>query len=285
MTEGEAQASSDQESDAEFEATIQRSDLAFGDAARGGENGPVRDGRTIQPVPKQTPGAYTPHIPDVTILSTVGTGGQGVVFRGHQEYLDRAVAVKVLHRHIDPSFSKRFQREAKLLAGLQHPNIISCHQAGVTDDDHCYMVMEFIDGPDLHDFVESSGRLGVMDALSIVRDVALGLEHGLESSIIHRDVKPQNVLLQRQSSTTGEKQPVPKRFRAKLADLGLARCTTDRGDVPQLTTQGAVMGTPTTMAPEQFDAPDDVDHRADIYGLGCVLYYALTGKPAFEGGE
>ncbi|MEM1449258.1 MAG: serine/threonine-protein kinase [Planctomycetota bacterium] len=233
--------------------------------------------RGPRPVPKQRPDEYVPQIPDVSVTTQLGVGGQGVVFRGHQEYIDRPVAVKVLHRHVDPSFSRRFQREAKILAGLQHPNIVTCHQAGVTDDDHCYMVMEFIDGPDLCGYVEEHGALAECDALDVVRDVALALEHGLEASIIHRDVKPQNVLLQTHSGAGGAT------LRAKLTDLGLARCTEDNAEMPNLTTQGAVMGTPTTMAPEQFDSPDDVDHRTDIYGLGCVLYHALTGKRAFEG--
>ncbi|MEM9380112.1 MAG: serine/threonine-protein kinase, partial [Planctomycetota bacterium] len=230
-----------------------------------------------RPVPRQKPDEYVPQIPDVSVTGKLGVGGQGVVFRGHQEYIDRPVAVKVLHRHVDPSFSRRFQREAKILAGLQHPNIVTCHQAGVTDDDHCYMVMEFIDGPDLCGYVEEHGALPESDALEVVRDVALALEHGLEASIVHRDVKPQNVLLQTHAGS-GDAT-----LRAKLTDLGLARCTEDNAEMPNLTAQGAVMGTPTTMAPEQFDAPDDVDHRTDIYGLGCVLYYALTGKRAFEG--
>lgn len=224
--------------------------------------------------PTRFPGTQVPHIEGVTITGTLGTGGQGVVFKGHQEYLDRPVAVKVLHRNIDPSFSQRFQREAKILAGLGHPNIVACHQAGVTDDDHCYMVMEFIDGPDLQDRVSSRGPLEPEAALAMTRELALALQHGQEAAIIHRDVKPQNVLLQ-QVSGAG--------MRAKLADLGLARCSEDSGEGPELTTQGSVMGTPTTMAPEQFDAPESVDHRADIYGLGCVLFFALTGKPAFEG--
>ena len=230
-----------------------------------------------RPVPKQVPGAYEPKIPDVSITGTIGTGGQGVVFSGYQEYLERPVAVKVLHRHVDPSFSKRFQREAKILAGLHHSNIVTCHQAGVTDDDHCYMVMEFIDGPDLYEWVRANGPLAGDDAVGLVLELCDALAHGLDAEVIHRDVKPQNVLLS-ELVREGRRQ-----LHAKLADLGLARCSADDGKLPQLTTQGAVMGTPTTMAPEQFDSPDEVDHRADIYGLGCVLFFALTGRPAFEG--
>ena len=217
-------------------------------------------------------------IPDVVLEAELGRGGMGVVYRGRQIYLDRVVAIKLLL--VDGAdgqeFVRRFQREAKILASLAHPNIVSCYQAGVTAANSPYLVMEFIDGPTLKDWVAENGRVPVRNALALTRDLAKALDHAHESGIIHRDVKPENVLLAR----TPAESPFP--FIAKLVDLGLARPSQPAGDM-NLTRQGAVLGTPATMAPEQFDDPENVDYRADIYGLGCVLYHALVGKPAFEG--
>ena len=214
-----------------------------------------------------------PVIEGVTISYCIGTGGQGSVYRGHQNFLQRSVAVKVLH----PQFSQdvgRFRREAQYLAKLQHPNIVAIYQAGVTERNRCFMVLELVEGMDLSDYVKDYGALKEADALSVVLDAARGLRYGYEQvqRFIHRDVKPQNILLE-----TGGGTGTP---RAKLVDLGLARCLDDSFE---MTRAGQVMGTPISMAPEQFNSPDDVDHRTDIYGLGCVLYFALTGDKAFRG--
>ncbi|MDA8959668.1 serine/threonine protein kinase [bacterium] len=216
-----------------------------------------------------------PEINGVKVESTIGTGGQGTVFLGRQEYLNRRVAVKVLHKATNPKLADRFRREATILAGLHHPNIVSCYSAGVSSSEECFMVMEYIDGPDLHDHVKENGPVGLGLALDLMSDLADALAHGLEASVIHRDIKPQNVLLKSGSTQTG------RGVQAKLTDLGLARFTDDKGEGFETTEQGAVLGTPTTMAPEQSDDPDSVDHRTDIYGLGCVFYWALTGKRAF----
>ena len=217
-------------------------------------------------------------IPDVVLEAELGRGGMGVVYRGRQIYLDRVVAVKLLL--VDGAdgqeFVRRFQREAKILASLAHPNIVSCYQAGVTAANSPYLVMEFIDGPTLKDWVAEHGRVPVRQALALTRDLAKALDHAHESGIIHRDVKPENVLL----AKTAAEGSFP--YMAKLVDLGLARPSQPAGDM-HLTRQGAVLGTPSTMSPEQFDDPENVDYRADIYGLGCVLFHALVGKPAFDG--
>ncbi len=264
--------------------------------------------------------AVLPPIPDVTLECELGRGGMGVVWRGRQTWIDRPVAVKFLLGTADDGddqWIRRFQREAKLLAGLHHPHIVACHQAGLVDGTP-YLVMEFIDGPNLKTWLIQNGPMPVREALRIIAETARALHHAQLAGIIHRDVKPENVLLAPRAaggtSRTGTSGTTPGGtatatkgatatsaptvvatatalgasddfpFVAKLADLGLARPQLNEGSANlALTKQGAVLGTPATMAPEQFDDPDQVDHRADIYGLGCVFYHALTGQAAFLG--
>jgi len=232
-----------------------------------------------------------PKIADVELHAEIGRGGMGRVWRGRQVYLDRPVAVKLLlidARHGGAEYVKRFQREARILSKLAHPHIVGCYQAGVTDSGLPYLVMEFIDGKNLRDWVATNGALAPAQALTMICDLARALEHAQANGIIHRDIKPENVLLarlQKSSDATATTQVAPSGLPwiAKLVDLGLARPSAkgSGGTDMHLTMQGVVMGTPATMAPEQFGDPDNVDFRADIYGLGCVLFHALTAKPAF----
>ncbi len=254
-------------------------------AARGGQESAGR-GSSVQP-----PGGETlvfgqaeapsgmPAIPGVTLVRELGRGGMGVVYEGRQGYLDRRVAVKLLSDQCkEVGFTARFQREAKILASLTHAHIVACYQAGVAPGGNCFLVMEYIDGPNLAQWIAEHGPLAIADALLVCRDVAQALAHAFRSTIIHRDVKPANVLLARDPGRpAGHSFP----YRPKLVDLGLARPTSQDSTMMELTVQGTVMGSPPTMAPEQFDDPDKVDFRTDIYGLGCVLYHCLTGKLAF----
>lgn len=244
--------------------------------------------QTVVSTPAPPPGAEVPRptIPEVELQAEIGRGGMGVVYRGRQTYLDRNVAVKLLlvdRATADDEYVKRFQREAKILAGLSHAHIVACYSAGITSDRHPYLVMEFIDGPNLKHWIAEHGPLKPRDALRVIRELAQALGHAHQNGIIHRDVKPENVLLaKREGGSSGSSDAGDFPFQAKLVDLGLARPQGTGGDM-NLTGAGQVMGTPSTMAPEQFDDPDGVDFRADIYGLGCVLYHALIGRPAFEG--
>ncbi len=228
-----------------------------------------------------------PAIPNVELTRELGRGGMGSVWLGRQTWLDRAVAVKALDATNDQQFIARFRREARILAGLSHPNIVACYDAGTDANQRPYLVMELVDGPDLRRHVAAHGPLSPAAATRVVREVAAGLAHAHAQGLIHRDVKPENILLSPRGGTSrvgpgdaAVDDGFP--FTAKLADLGLARPTRPAGD-HALTVQGQLLGTPQTMAPEQFDDPEGVDHRADIYGLGCVLYFALTGTAAFSG--
>ena len=231
-------------------------------------------------VPEPAPAAALPRIPGITLYHEIARGGMGVVYSGRQDFLDRRVAVKLLSIDlVGEKFAQRFQREAKLLAGIKHPNIVACHSAGTTDAGQSYLVMEFVDGPDLKTWVAEQGPLPTAAALRLTKAVAQALGHAHQLGVIHRDVKPENILLETVTSTAID---LAFPFVPKLVDLGLARMTSESVGLG-LTSPGAVMGTPTTMSPEQFDDPDSVDFRTDVYGLGCTLYEMLVGMPAFRG--
>ncbi len=229
------------------------------------------------------PAADYPAIPGVTITREIGRGGMGVVYEGTQGYLDRRVAVKLLAQtNLSDEFTRRFQREAKILASLTHSNVVGCYQAGIAPDGRCFLVMEYVGGPTLEKWIAEHGALPCDEAVRVAKAIASALAYAHQSGVIHRDVKPANVLLK--TSDSGRVENFP--FQPMLADLGLARVA--RGipsglDVtPQdLTVQGTVMGSPPNMAPEQFDAPDAVDFRTDFFALGCVLFQCLTGAQAF----
>ena len=226
------------------------------------------------------PAANLPRIPGITLHHELARGGMGVVYSGRQDFLDRRVAVKLLSVELGgDSFAQRFQREAKILAGIKHPNIVACHMAGTTDDGQSYLVMEFIDGPNLKNWIGENGPLSVPAALRLTRAVGQALAHAHALGIIHRDVKPENILLETVTSTALD---VAFPFTPKVVDLGLARASEGAASLG-LTSPGSVMGTPATMSPEQYDEPDAVDFRSDIYGLGCAMYEMLTGQPAFRG--
>ncbi|MEZ6037079.1 MAG: protein kinase [Planctomycetota bacterium] len=225
-----------------------------------------------------SPAGALPSIPEVTLLRELARGGMGIVYRGRQDFLERDVAVKVLAPELHgESFAARFRREAMLLAGIKHPHIVACYAAGVTTIGQHYLVMELVEGPTLERWVSQNGPAPLRAALRLTAQLAGALGHACELGVIHRDVKTANVLLE---APTGTLLDPHFPFVPKLVDLGLARLIAGSTDLAR-TAPGSVMGTPATMAPEQFDAPDSVDYRADIYGLGCVLFELLTGSPAF----
>lgn len=215
-----------------------------------------------------------PLFPQLEILELVGKGGMGAVYKARQKQLERIVALKILPPGIgnDPAFAERFAREAKALAKLNHPGIVTIHDFGRADGLY-YFLMEFVDGVNLRQLLNTS-RISSREALAIVPQICDALQFAHDQGIVHRDIKPENVLLDR-------------RGRVKVADFGLAKLvgveseTTLGGAVigsPTLTDAGKVMGTPNYMAPEQREHPSEVDHRADIYAVGVVFYQMLTGE-------
>ena len=197
----------------------------------------------------------------------IGRGGMGAVYRATQTSLDRTVALKVLPRHMaeDSEFVERFRREARALAELNHPNIVAIFDRGEAEG-HCFFAMEYVDGVSLRQRIQAK-KLAPQEALALVPQLCEALEYAHGKGVIHRDIKPENILL----DPSG---------RVKVADFGLARIV--RGESAMrfdgLTRSDVMMGTVNYMAPEQRESAKDVDHRADIYSLGVVIYELLTGE-------
>jgi eukaryotic-like serine/threonine-protein kinase len=197
----------------------------------------------------------------------VGTGGMSSVFRAHDLQLERRVAVKILHEHYaaDPEYLERFRREARLVARLSHPNIVTVIDRG-DDDGRQYIVFEHVDGENLKELVVRSGRLPVRQALELALAVADGLAFAHDHGLVHRDVKPQNVLL----NNEGE---------VKVTDFGIARSLHVEHGVTQT---GTVLGTGEYLAPEQASGKP-VSPATDVYSLGIVLWELLAGEVPFTG--
>jgi len=205
---------------------------------------------------------------DFRLMKKLGQGGMGAVFKAQQLSLDREVAVKVLSKELSskPAFVKRFQREAKVMAKLDHPNILRCYGAGSAQGYH-FIAIEYVEGGSLEDWLKKLKKFSLGDSLHALITVARALEHAHELTMVHRDIKPDNILL-------------TKKGIIKVADLGLAKA---QDDDMQLTKTGTGAGTPIYMAPEQARDAKHVDHRTDIYALGCMLYVFLTGEAPFKG--
>lgn len=226
--------------------------------------------------------------PGLQILGLVGQGGMGFVFKARQPNLDRLVALKILPASlaIDPAFAERFTREARLLARLNHPNIVTIHDFGQVGP-FFYLIMEFVDGVNLRQAMQV-GRFTPAQALSVVPKICDALQFAHNEGILHRDIKPANILLDSKGRVKIADfgiakllEPGPTKTRtaqdssaeiAGAAEKAIAPCP------PALTEAGKVLGTPQYMAPEQLEHPQDVDQRADIYSLGVVFYEMLTGE-------
>jgi tRNA A-37 threonylcarbamoyl transferase component Bud32 len=203
--------------------------------------------------------------PDLEILEFLGRGGMGVVYKARQTKLDRLVALKILPPESggDPAFAGRFTREAQALAKLAHPNIVGVYDFGKSDGRY-YFTMEFVDGVNLRQLLRI-GQLEPTEALKIVPQICQALQYAHDQGVVHRDIKPENILLD-------------KKGQVRIADFGLAKLVGHARPNSGLTRPQQVMGTPNYMAPEQIEKPLAVDHRADIFSLGVVLYEMLTGE-------
>jgi serine/threonine protein kinase len=209
-------------------------------------------------------------LPNLDLLDLLGQGGMGAVYRARQRSLDRHVAVKIFPRELfdDPTFDQRFQNEARILASLSHPNVIAAHEFGETDR-FCYLVMELVEGVSLRHRMKEAGRLSLQETVWIARQVCDALAYAHSRGIVHRDVKPENILLEGHG---------PGSWRVRVADFGLAKLVQPRPEDWMLTAPNKLMGTPDYMAPEQRHSASSVDHRADVYALGVVLYEMLSGQ-------
>lgn len=219
-------------------------------------------------------------IPGYEILGLIGRGGMGVVYRARQLNLDREVALKtiLLSRMSDQTIAGRFEQEAQTVGKLRHPHIIAAYDFG-RHEGRVFLAMEFVAGEDAETFIERQGQLDEQTACSITRQAAAGLAHAAGQDIVHRDVKPANLLLVEAPEGFTLPPGVPM---VKIADFGLAFLTGDAEVQTRLTNPTSTVGSPHYMAPEQLsDAA--VDPRADIYALGATLYHMLAGHPPFAG--
>lgn len=208
------------------------------------------------------------------VLEPLGRGGMAEIYKGYHPRLDRVVAIKVLPASIaaETGFRHRFEREARAVAALKHPNIVQIFDFGDSDGMY-YMVMEFVAGKDLSHLMRETGAMPVAQALPLLYDVAQALDYAHSQGLVHRDVKPANVLLEPAKRAEG----VP--YRALLTDFGIVRLL---GDATGMT-KSAMIGTLDYMAPEQIQSSGQVDGRADIYALGVMAYQMLTGQVPFAG--
>lgn len=214
-------------------------------------------------------------VPGYEIQARLGQGGMGAVYRAQRRADGAAVALKLLPPRLgnNPDFVARFVREARAVAAMAHPNIVSGLDAGCADD-HYFVAMELIEGESLDQWIQRDGALHEAEVCAVGLAVADALEYASAQGLVHRDIKPANILVQAGAG--------PLRARVKLCDLGLAKWMEDGATA--VTQTGLILGTPQYVAPEQALGVKDLDVRADLYSLGATLYHAVTGRAPFSGG-
>lgn len=244
----------------------ERDEIATGETVFATQDGTPTLGAPTSAVPSLEPGAQL-IAGRYQILSLLGEGGMGFVYRARDTVLDEVVALKVLRHDLiaTPELIERFKREVKLARRVTHPNVARMFDIG----DHggsSFLTMEFIDGEPLNDVLHKSGRLPDARVIGLCADICEGLAAAHRAGVVHRDLKPDNVMLSRDG-------------RVLITDFGIARdpVATPKG------TLGAIVGTPAYMAPEQVEARPDIDFRADIYALGVMLFEMFTGELPWKG--
>ncbi|MBK9145454.1 MAG: protein kinase [Candidatus Melainabacteria bacterium] len=208
-------------------------------------------------------------------LKVIGAGGAGVIYKARQEPLGRLVAVKMIHSHLMSTTAiKRFQQEARTVSAISHPNVIGIHDFGISEENQPYMVMDYIEGMPLSDYIKENGPLGQELTTSLCLQICDGLIHAHGKGVLHRDLKPSNLMVLPLESGA---------LHVKILDFGLAKILLeDEDESEHLTRTGETVGTPAYMSPEQVMGKQ-LDHRTDIYSLGCLIYHCLTGDPPFIG--
>jgi serine/threonine protein kinase len=224
---------------------------------------------TFPPAPAKPPPA---HLGQYQLLEPLGSGGMGEVFKARHQLMDRLVALKIIHhqRLGDPAAVQRFHSEIRALAQLDHPNIVRALDAGLADGQH-FLVMEYVEGTDLARLLRRDGPLPVAQACAYAQQAAAGLQHAHEHGLVHRDVKPSNLII----TLTGQ---------VKVLDLGLALFREGQPGPGGAAPPDYFLGTADYMAPEQRRDTHAVDGRADVYSLGCTLYHLLAGQSLFRNG-
>jgi serine/threonine protein kinase len=209
------------------------------------------------------------------ILGTISVGGMGTVYRAEHTLIGRLAAIKILHPELcaNRSIVNRFFNEAKTTSSIKHPGIVEVFDFGYMPSGHAYLIMEFLEGAPLSHRIRARGKMPEGEAAVLLRGVCIALSAAHDRSVVHRDLKPDNIIVMPDTdSPTGE--------RVKLLDFGIAKLT-DIGLNGSATRTGSVMGTPTYMSPEQCRGSGDVDSRADLYSIGCIYYEMVAGRPPF----
>jgi serine/threonine protein kinase len=250
--------------------------LARDAATRGFRENEPSAGKAADDIP-----AELENHPRYHVLKRIGAGGMGDVYQAEHRIMQRVVALKVVQPRLlsNPQAVERFRREVQLAGRLSHPNIVAAHDADEAGELH-FLVMEYVDGVSLDERIAETGPATPGQACEWIRQAALGLQHAHEQGMAHRDIKPHNLMLTRDGQL-------------KILDFGLTRLTSDASSLSDdgetaaaasATGEGVILGTPDYIAPEQINDSRSVDIRADIYSLGCTLFFALTGRPPFPEG-